>query len=153
MPGRGKPSLPKSTGKVDLIPKQLTPSGLRSRLKKSLGKLMAQLGYPGHAVTVVLTDDAEIRALKLEHWGEDAPTDVLSFPTFEPGDPFVPPHLGDIVISLDTAKRQAEEQGHTLETEVLILAAHSFWHLLGHDHTTEAEWAGFHRVQALIQTL
>lgn len=149
MPGKDKPR----SGTVDLIAKRPIPARLRSRLKRSLGKLMAELGYPGHAVTVVLTDDPEIRALKLEHWGEDTPTDVLSFPTFEPGDPFVPPHLGDIVISLNTAKHQAEEHGHTLETEALILAAHSLWHLLGHDHTTEAEWAHFHHVQALIQTL
>lgn len=140
-------------GLVDLVARRRISAKLRSRLKRSLGELMAKLGYPDHAVTVVLTDDPELRALKLQHWGEDTPTDVLSFPTFEPGDPFVPPHLGDIVISLDAAQRQAEERGHALETEVLILAAHSFWHLLGHDHTTEAEWAGFHRVQALIQTL
>ncbi|WP_027893192.1 rRNA maturation RNase YbeY [Calidithermus chliarophilus] len=138
---------------IDLIAQTKVPRGLRPRLRKALGRLMQELGYGEHALTVVLTDDAEIRALKKQHWGEDAPTDVLSFPTFEPGDPFVPPHLGDIIISLDTAARQAREQGHGLEDEVLILAAHSLWHLLGNDHTTETEWAGFHRVQAQILEL
>jgi len=138
---------------IDFITNTKVPRGLRPALHRSLAALMSELGYGDHAVTMVLTDDAEIRRLKKEHWGEDAATDVLSFPTFEPGDPFVPPHLGDIVISLDTAKRQAEEYKHSLETEVRILAAHSLWHLLGHDHTSEAEWQGFHRVQAQIQTL
>ena len=68
--------------------------------------------------TVVLVGDRTIRALKLEHWGEDAATDVLSFPTWEPGDPFMPPHLGDIVISLDTAARQAQARGHALEVDL-----------------------------------
>lgn len=138
---------------IDLIAKIKPPAGLRPRLRRALGSLMQELGYGDHALTVVLTGDDEIRSLKKQHWGEDEATDVLSFPTFEPGDPFVPPHLGDIIISLDTAARQACQQGHGLEDEVLILAAHSLWHLLGHDHTTEAEWAGFHRVQAQILKL
>lgn len=138
---------------IDLIAKLKPPKGLRPRLRRSLGRLMQELGYGDHALTVVLTDDSELRSLKKQHWGEDESTDVLSFPTFEPGDPFVPLHLGDIIISLDTAARQARQQGHGLEDEVLILAAHSLWHLLGHDHTTEAEWAGFHRVQAQILKL
>lgn len=138
---------------IDLIAKIKPPKGLRPRLRKALGSLMRELGYGDYALTVVLTDDNEIRSLKKQHWGEDEATDVLSFPTFEPGDPFVPPHLGDIIISLDTAARQAHQQGHGLEDEVLILAAHSLWHLLGHDHTTETEWAGFHRVQAQILKL
>ena len=138
---------------IDLIAQIRVPVGLRPRLRHSLGKLMSELGYGERVVTVVLTNDDEIRELKFKHWGEDAPTDVLSFPTHEPGDPFELPHLGDIVISLETALRQAKEQGHSLENEVLILAAHSLWHLLGHDHQTEEEWQGFHRVQTHILTL
>jgi probable rRNA maturation factor len=138
---------------VDLITQLPTPVGLRPRLRHSLGKLMSQLGYGDRVVTVVLTGDEEIRELKFKHWGEDAPTDVLAFPTHEPGDPFELPHLGDIVISLETAARQATEQRHNLETEVLILSAHALWHLLGHDHQTESEWEGFHRVQTHILTL
>jgi len=122
-------------------------------LKAKLERLMGELGVGDKAVTLVLTDDPRIRALKREHWGEDAPTDVLSFPTYEPGDPFVPPHLGDIVISLDTAGRQAAAAGRTLEEEVAVLAAHGLWHLLGHDHRSEEEWQGFREVQARILAL
>jgi probable rRNA maturation factor len=114
---------------------------------------MDELGYGENTLTVVFVDDPNIRALKLEHWGEDAATDVLSFPTYEPGDPFIPMHLGDIVISLETAARQALEQDHSLEDEVKILAAHSLWHLLGHDHPTKASWKGFERVQKRILLL
>lgn len=135
---------------IDFVANTEVPRGLRPDLRRSLSALMTELGYGDHALSVIFVSDEEIQALKNQHWGEDAATDVLSFPTFEPGDPFVPPHLGDIVISLDTATRQAEAQGHDLKTEVRILAAHSLWHLLGHDHTDEREWQGFHRVQALI---
>ncbi len=114
---------------------------------------MAELGVGDKWVTVILTGDRRLRALKRLHWGEDLPTDVLSFPTYEPGDPFMPPHLGDIWISLDQAARQAQERGYSLEEEVLVLAAHGLWHLLGHDHQEEADWAGFRRVQERILTL
>ena len=90
--------------------------------------------------------------MKLEFWGEDAPTDVLSFPQWEPGDPFVPEVLGDIVISLETAQRQATERGHDLTTEVTVLAAHGLQHLLGYDHQTELEWRPFNGMEQLALT-
>jgi len=136
--------------RVEIIPQKRPPSGLRPLLRRKLSALMDELGYPDKEVTVVLCSDRRIRELKRRHWGEDAATDVLSFPTFEPGDPFVPPHLGDIWISLDTAARQAEEAGHPLSDEVLILAAHALWHLLGHDHPDEESWRGFKRAQQRI---
>ncbi len=114
---------------------------------------MDELGLEDKAVTVILCSDRRIRELKKAHWGEDAVTDVLSFPTYEPGDPFVPPHLGDVWISLDTAARQAAAAGRPLEDEVLELAAHGLWHLLGHDHTTEEAWQGFRDVQRQILKL
>jgi probable rRNA maturation factor len=135
---------------VDVVTEVAVDEALVQLLKARLARLMEELGVGDRVVTVVLTGDEEIRALKREHWGEDAPTDVLSFPTYEPGDPFMPPHLGDIVISLDTAKRQAESAGRSLEDEVLVLAAHALWHLLGHDHNTEDEWQGFRKVQNQI---
>jgi probable rRNA maturation factor len=138
---------------VDLVAHTQAPRGLGSQVRKALQSLLTELGHADKTLTVILTNDLEIRALKQRHWGEDAPTDVLSFPTYEPGDRFIPPHLGDIVISLDTAQRQAEQLGHSLQNEVKVLAAHSLWHLLGHDHHSEAEWEGFHRVQQRILEL
>ena len=138
---------------VDLVVNKRPPKGLRPRLRRALSRLMEELQVGDKAVTLVLTGDRTLRRLKREWWGEDEATDVLSFPHYEPGDPFLPPHLGDIYISLDTAARQAKARGVSLEDEVLELAAHGLWHLLGHDHQSEEEWAGFLRVQERIRTL
>ncbi|WP_457638250.1 rRNA maturation RNase YbeY [Oceanithermus sp.] len=135
---------------VEIIPQKKPPAGLRPQLRRKLSALMDELGYEDIELTVIFCSDRRIRELKQRYWGEDAATDVLSFPTFEPGDPFVPPHLGDIWISLDTASRQAKEAGHSLENEVLMLAAHALWHLLGHDHPDEKSWQEFRRVQQRI---
>ncbi|AEV16479.1 MAG: rRNA maturation RNase YbeY [Thermus sp.] len=138
---------------VEIVANKRPPRGLRPRLRRALAALMGELGVGDKAVTVILTGDRRLRALKRAWWGEDEATDVLSFPHYEPGDPFIPPHLGDIWISLDTAKKQAEARGASLEEEVLVLAAHGLFHLLGHDHQKEEDWAGFHRVQERILTL
>ena len=124
-------------------------------LKRALDTLKAELGVPDKQLTLIFTNDAEIHALNLEHLGVDSPTDVLSFPLAEAGDAGFPevPHLGDIVISLDTAQRQAEAAGHTLEREAATLAAHGLTHLLGHDHPTEAAWAVFRANQTRILAL
>jgi len=92
-----------------------------------------------HELSVVLTDDPHIQCLNRDFREKDAPTDVLSFGQLE-GEPFVTPipHLGDLVISVETAARQAKERGHSVEAEVRILLVHGLMHLLGHDHM-EAE--------------
>ena len=127
----------------------------RKALKGALEALKTELGVGDKQLTVVLTDDAEIRALNRDHLDVDGPTDVLSFPLSEPGDEGFPevPHLGDVVISLDTAARQAEAAGRPLETEVATLAAHGLTHLLGFDHPTEAAWAEFRANQTRILAL
>jgi probable rRNA maturation factor len=129
--------------RLEIIAQTSVPKGLRPILRAVMTKLMRQHDISSE-VCVILADDAKLRALKLEFWGEDASTDVLSFPQWEPGDPFVPEMLGDIVISLPTAQFQAEARGQGLETEVVILAAHGLTHLLGFDHQTEADWDVFH---------
>jgi probable rRNA maturation factor len=128
--------------KLDLILETPAPRGLRSKLRYVILTMMKARGLKAQ-VCIVISNDEHLQALKLEHWGEDAATDVLSFPAWEPGDPFVPAHLGDIIISLDTAKKQAFEQKHSLETEVIVLASHGLTHLLGFDHQTPEGWAPF----------
>ncbi len=91
-------------------------------------------------VSVTFTDNEGIRSLNASFRGIDSPTDVLSFPLtdFDGGDE--PPTnektlpLGDIVISLERAREQAEEFGHSFEREVAFLTVHSMLHLLGYDH-------------------
>lgn len=97
---------------------------------------------PEAEVSVVLTDDAYIQQLNHQYRGLDCATDVLSFALNEGDEPPVvdgPAQilLGDIVISLDTAARQAQEFGHSLAREVSYLAVHGLLHLLGYDHQEE----------------
>ncbi len=127
---------------IDLVLETRVPKGLRPALRKSLEAVMKHYGVLSKAVTVVLTDDAHIRALKLEHLGMDEATDVLSFPVWIPTDSFMPPHLGDLIISLETAQVQARSRGHSLTKEVVLLASHGFTHLMGFEHP-HAEGLGF----------
>lgn len=92
-------------------------------------------------VSVTFTDNEGIHELNAKYRGVDRPTDVLSFPLFDyEGTSEEPPvdemmnMLGDIVISLEKAKEQAEQFGHSFEREVAFLTAHSMLHLLGYDH-------------------
>ena len=92
-------------------------------------------------VSVTFTDNEGIRELNRKFRNIDRATDVLSFPLFDytgeseepPVDEFVG-MLGDIVISLEQAKKQAEEFGHSFEREAAFLTVHSMLHLLGYDH-------------------
>lgn len=104
-----------------------------------------------YEVSVVIVDDEEIRAINKEHRDIDKLTDVLSFPLVE----FVNGELisdegdydmdldelmlGDIIISAETAQRQAMDYGHSFEREIAFLTAHSCFHLLGYDHMEEKE--------------
>jgi len=111
------------------------------------------LGCPDAELSILLTDDSTIQALNREWRGKDRPTDVLSFSQVEvpqgaavtrgttprgravdPASLGRRPVLGDIVISLDTAERQAPRYGHSLEAELERLLVHGVLHLLGHEH-------------------
>ncbi len=100
---------------------------------------------PRAEISVTFVDDATIHELNREHRAVDRPTDVLSFPQFEP-DEELPPEplpypLGDVVISLETTERQAKEYGHGFDRELGFLLAHGLLHLLGYDHMTPDEEA------------
>ena len=91
-------------------------------------------------VSVTLVDNEQIHEMTLEARGLDRPTDVLSFPMFdEDFDDGEMAILGDIVLSLEKAKAQAEEYGHSFEREVAFLTVHSVLHLLGYDHELSEE--------------
>ena len=92
------------------------------------------------AVSLTYTDNAGIRAVNREYRDKDSVTDVLSFPMFDPAVEEiyavdgVPAELGDIVLSLERAREQAEEFGHSFARETAFLCVHSVLHLLGYDH-------------------
>lgn len=96
-------------------------------------------------LTIVITDDAEIRYLNQQFREVDAPTDVLSFPADEIDPDTGNTYLGDIIISYPRVLRQSEAGGHAPEHELELLVVHGTLHLLGYDHAEpdekEAMWA------------
>ena len=96
-----------------------------------------------YEVSVLLTDDPRMTDLNREYRGIDAPTDVLAFPQLEgkADDLMYSTILGDVVISLETAARQAINETHSLEEEVAFLTVHGVLHLIGYDHQTKKEAA------------
>lgn len=108
-------------------------------------------------IDVSVVDDEEMRELNNQYRGKNKPTDVLSFAqlegesTFGAGEEIL---LGDIVISLATAMKQANEEGHPLQEEMAFLTVHATLHLLGYDHETATDkkqmWAQQNAVMARI---
>lgn len=105
----------------------------------------------GAEVGIVFTDDATIHRLNRGFRGVDQPTDVLSFglsdraQSEEEGEFVMPPgsahQLGEVIVSCETAARQATEHGRALSHEMAHLVVHGVLHLLGHDHTDPADEA------------
>lgn len=120
-----------------------SPALLPSLVRSEANLMLLELELAHAELSVLLTNDAQIHALNLEHREKDKPTDVLSFPLDEGGgaDGFVSGTrvLGDVVISLDTAARQARSRKRELLPEVRFLLAHGLLHLLGYDHGNPAE--------------
>ncbi len=114
------------------------PKIYESLMKRVIRRAVAT-EYPKHRfeVNVTICDDGQIRELNREYRGIDRATDVLSFPFLDFDTPDVTVLLGDIVISRDTAYRQAREYGHSARREFCFLAVHSALHLLGYDHETD----------------
>ncbi|MBD2346398.1 rRNA maturation RNase YbeY [Anabaena subtropica] len=99
---------------------------------------------PSYEICLRLTDDTEIQVINAQYRQQNKPTDVLAFAALEvdlPQNPEMvaePLYLGDIVVSINTAQRQANQQDHSLSTELAWLTAHGLLHLLGWDHPDEA---------------
>ena len=117
----------------------------RALVKRSITAALAYEMFTGCAeVSVVFTDDASIQVLNRQYRGKDASTDVLSFPLAEDSEEFEVDMaqqsvaLGDIVISMEHAARQAELYGHSLQRELAFLSVHATLHLLGYDHERSA---------------
>ncbi len=118
-------------------------------MEKRAIKALEALNVSNADLSLLITDDQEIRDLNRIYRDKDKPTDVLSFPMGDRvGDRII---LGDVVISLDTAQRQAEEEeGISLEEVVERLLVHGIVHLLGYDHERGGEEElEFKRLEAL----
>ncbi|MBV8491794.1 MAG: rRNA maturation RNase YbeY, partial [Candidatus Eremiobacteraeota bacterium] len=134
-------------------------SGVDARaLRRTMQSLLSAVDEKNSSISVTLVDDPTIQGINREHRGKDKPTDVLSFP-LNPEDlgaaeslkgsappaarpPKGPPKLlGDIVISIDTARRQAADYDAPLQLEIYRLLIHGLLHVLGHDHMEPEERA------------
>jgi probable rRNA maturation factor len=122
-------------------------------VRRALKQAATVLSTKSAGLAIVLTDDAAMRRLNRNWRGIDAPTNVLSFATKNPGDrhgfdrlhsPPVGNHnhlhyLGDIVLAYETVKREARRDGKTFDHHLTHLAVHGFLHLLGYDHGNDAQ--------------
>ena len=121
-------------------------------LHKLAMEVLKAEGVPGPVeVGVVVTTDAEVRALNKQYLGHDYETDVLSFGMME-DDEFITPserpsYLGDVVVSYDRAAEQAPEYGHTAQMEVATLVVHGLLHLLGYNDAEDTERERMHARQ------
>lgn len=115
-------------------------------LGQVIGRVLGHEGVVGSVeIGVIVTDDAEVQELNRDYRGIDRPTDVLSFSQLEKASDAVafpnpvggPRPLGDVVISGDRVRAQAQEYGHGRRRELAYLAVHGALHLLGYDHETE----------------
>lgn len=137
-----------------VIPLLENPRTLEVAIQQVVATLLLEAKRTGE-VSIMLTDDATITALNRDYRGVAQATDVLSF-GYGDAAAFPPPieqevgitdlmPLGDLVVSVETAQRQAGLNGHDLTTELLMLVAHGTLHLLGYSDETEAERLAMNR--------
>lgn len=114
-------------------------------LTGAVDELLAENNLEGGEVGLILADDRYLQRLNRQFRGLDEPTDVLSFSYLEPAGAEGPADLhfavGDIYISLDRARAQANEAGHPLEAEIAFLVIHGLLHLFGLDHSGDQDRA------------
>ena len=120
---------------VAVLSRRRSPGVRSADVRRRAARLLRLLGEARAELTVALVGDDEMQRLNAAYRGKDRPTDVLAFAMREgkraAGDEGT---LGDVVISLDTAQRQAESRGHSVDEEVTTLLLHGVLHLLGYDH-------------------
>jgi probable rRNA maturation factor len=128
-----------------------TPGVSRGELRQWARTLLRHLDQTRAELSLALVTDPEIHALNRQYRGKDRPTDVLSFPL---ADTLHPSLLGDVVISVETAARQARRRGHSLREELQTLLIHGTLHLLGYDHeVSRGETIRMHRKEREVKAV
>ena len=147
------PQAAQAAGYVD----SLTPATWEDWFHRWLEMLDSYLPpAPSYEICLRLTDDTEIQAINAQYRQQNKPTDVLAFAALEvdlPENPEMmaqPLYLGDIVVSINTAQRQANQQEHSLSTELAWLTAHGLLNLLGWDHPDEETLMAMLKQQVLL---
>jgi len=131
------------------------PEEISAVVKLTAEEVGEMYGVSTGEVSVTLTDDAYIQTLNRQYRQMDRPTDVLSFALNEGVEPEIAGGpdinvLGDIVLSVERAKAQAAEYGHSLRREIAFLTVHGMLHLLGYDHIEEAERQKMEQEQKMV---
>jgi probable rRNA maturation factor len=109
-------------------------------MRKLVENIFDVLGFQTQEVSITFASDRFVRRLNKKYRGFDRPTDVLAFAMREGEWTEIQPQLlGDVVISVDTAKKQALDLGHSLNKELAILLIHGILHLVGYDHMQPLE--------------
>ena len=121
----------------------------RSRVRRTVHTALRALGRPRHSVSLTLVGDRTIRRLNRQYRGTDRVTDVLAFPMED--HPRLPaPLLGEVVVSVQAAHRQAREHGHAAAAEIDLLVIHGLLHLVGYDDQTPLEARLMHEREMAI---
>ena len=132
------------------------PTGIRMLVRRCCNAVLKLENFEGPAeISVTFTDNAGIRELNKQYRDKDIDTDVLSFPMGENGVYDIDMEtgakiLGDVVISMEKARDQAERFGHSFQREVGYLPAHSVLHLLGYDHVDNLEKVRMREKEELV---
>lgn len=126
----------------------ITTHRLKKITNNVLKLVLDEKGFSSAEVSVVYVDDAEMKNLNKRYRGATKSTDVLAFPMNEGKFAAINPDLlGDIVVSVPTARKQAEMREHSLERELTVLLIHGLLHLLGYDHVTGKEEAAMQELE------
>jgi probable rRNA maturation factor len=146
------PAVPKATADVRC---QRAGDAVDPRtVRRRASRLLRELGVSGAELSVLLCDDATIHELNRQYRAVDRPTDVLAFPLLDDADPAEEPRaLGDVVISVETAIRQARKRRRKVIDEVTTLLIHGLLHLLGHDHEAAVERSAMNERAAQLEQL
>lgn len=125
------------TMSVDIVSRKAGSKISRRDVKKIALKVLELMKHDGAELSLGLVDNKEIQALNARFRKKDAPTDVLAFPADERL-ALEEPLLGDVIISVEKAKEQAEERKRSLHEEIVTLLIHGILHLIGYDHERSA---------------
>ena len=141
---------------ISSYPEELTfPQEIIDNITTAAETVGRLYGVENGEVSVTLTDNEYIHKLNKEYRGIDRPTDVLSFALNESEEPEVDDGpdinvLGDLVISVERAREQAADYGHSVRREVAFLTVHGMLHLLGYDHMEEADRLEMEKEQRFV---
>lgn len=127
-------------GEISVINRQKRLAINTRKIRKAAGKILGALGYEGYELSIVIVDDPEITRLNRQYFRRNRPTNVISFSAIDGETASFPNKvLGDVVISAQTAKREAKEAGMRGEKEILFLLVHGVLHLVGYEHEGSRE--------------